>query len=140
MFEKAKPIPQVHNASGESADQHVTSSLVSGDASMRPDGEWEEMSLREVQWDELKARLSAARDLREVLRQKALRSNAKGPKEFAKAADNYFRTNDDKKRDVNPVALEQRKCSPGIVLKSEEFQSEAMRDSEYAAQGDARED
>jgi hypothetical protein len=110
MFENSKPI---------SAASSARFSEKSG-----ADGARESQALRALEWSELTARLSAARDLRLLLRRDAVRDNADGASSFADAAARYFRTrNDDEgchEPGVNPVALERCKGSPGMVREQQE--------------------
>lgn len=109
MFEKAKPpvIPSVHSAQSpdvSNLDQFIDRS---SDWSVSA----EALPLRTIEWSELTARLSAARDLRQLLREDAdnkLRTENQG---FANAAAQFFRACEEDERDVNPNALEARKTS-----------------------------
>ncbi|MEM9501124.1 MAG: hypothetical protein AAF941_04695 [Pseudomonadota bacterium] len=87
-------------------------------------------AVRAVEWNELTARLNAARDLRRVLRRDA-RINIEGTAaSFGDAAATYFQSLEQGERPVNPVALEASKASPGIT-------NEPQGDAET---GDARDD
>ena len=109
MFEKAKPpvIPSAHSASASDVsnlDQFIDRS---SDASVSA----EALPLRTIEWSELTARLSAARDLRQLLREDVgakARSENQG---FANAAAQFFRASAEDERCVNPNALEARKTS-----------------------------
>lgn len=107
MFEKTEPLIPAHfdRNSAEDAAQ---------DAGIRP-----AESLRQFEWNELTARLNAARDLRMVLRNDSDLSEENNAG-LADAATRYFRTKDDGKRAVNPVALWGSKASYGISSGTED--------------------
>lgn len=127
MFEKTEPLIPAHSDRNfaEDAAYH---------AGVRPAD-----SLRQFEWSELTARLNAARDLRLVLRHDSdlVKENNAG---LADAAARYFRTKDDSKRAVNPVALEAGKASHGITIGTEDDAlSNGLHRRGYAVNGDARE-
>lgn len=70
--------------------------------------------LRAIEWGELTARLLAARDLRHILRRDTARTIEGSAHDFADAAARYFRKKEEGQSNLNPVALEHRKGSPGI--------------------------
>ena len=104
------------------------------------DSEAVRAALRSMDWNELTARLKAARDVRMVLKREANRSMQASANSFADAAARYFRTKEEGERDVNPVALEQSKGSPGIVPQVQELETGKLRNTVQADTGDARED
>ncbi|MBV7265652.1 hypothetical protein [Erythrobacter ani] len=85
-------------------------------------------ALRAVEWSDLTAKLSAARDLRRVLRRDTKLNIAGGGASFGDAAATYFRSLEQGERAVNHDALEPCKSSQAIGRSSEE----------YAQEGDAR--
>ncbi|WP_298306305.1 hypothetical protein [uncultured Erythrobacter sp.] len=70
--------------------------------------------MRELEWGELTARLSAARDLRQVLQADMGAENGTKHLGFTDAAAQFFRANSEDERCVNPNALEARKASSGM--------------------------
>ncbi len=138
MFETAKPVPQAQDTrfSGKDAlgdDLQIGSiDSVPGEAVEGVD------SLRMMEWGELTARLNAARDLRIMLRRDANKAVAGNTGSFADAAARYFRTRDENEPDVNPVALEQFKGSPGMIQKRDELRTQEACQKGHAAKGDAR--
>ncbi|MEM7780395.1 MAG: hypothetical protein AAF697_08410 [Pseudomonadota bacterium] len=88
-----------------------------------------ELPLRAFDWEELTARLSAARDLRRVLRKDAYGSAS----QFADAATRFLNHGEEHQSDVNLVVLEQPKGSSDIPNKATEPNSGHQP-------GDARED
>lgn len=133
MFEGSKPIPAAQNAqfSGKLEDRRFLetwdndgdaaqlSEQLFGNVDTPPHENGSAEALRTLNWSELSARLSAARELRTLLRRDASRSNDDDNRSFADAAADYFRTRggdeECNERGVNPVALEHCKGSPGMV-------------------------
>lgn len=68
------------------------------------------VALRAIAWEELSARISAASELRHVLRQDSYNSVGS----FGDAASGYFASIDHSKRDVNQTALCDGKSDPRI--------------------------
>ena len=134
MFEKAIPIP----GANPGADAQV-GIMPQGGPDQGVIDAGGEAALRVMDWSELTARLNAARDLRHVLRRDAVRSAAGVASEFADAAARFLHAESDNKRDVNPVALEHFKGSPGMVQDIERNHDEGTRNPSHAASGDARE-
>lgn len=127
MFEKTEPPIPAHFDRNSAED-------AAHDAGNRP-----AESLRQFEWSELTARLNAARDLRLVLRHDSnlYEENNAG---LADAASRYFRTKDDGKRAVNPVALGESKASYGISSGIDnDAQPNGLHRRGYAVNGDARE-
>ena len=122
MFEKALPVtrPQTCDAlpGGMIVGNRDSAMVRGGDA------------LRAIDWNELTARLNAARDLRRVLRRDARASIQSAAASFGDAAATYFQSLGNDEHDVNPVALEHSKASRGIV-------ADTQND---APSGDAREE
>ena len=164
MFEKAKPVPQAKAAANPgsltgrfSGDTAFGDDLPTGGINARPheNGDGGD-TLRVVGWSELTARLNAARDLRLVLRRDAHGNAVNGPgsdhSNFADAAARYFRTRHCEEPDVNPVALEHLKGSPGMIHEHDEIKNQNDSHNEgglpsnevqhrgHAVPGDARED
>lgn len=142
MFEKAQP--QSIGASARYEDR-ADAQASRGDRVVAPDSpEREGGALRMIEWNDLTSRLNAARDLRMLLRSDSQSANegdaGRGAGSIADAAARYFRTREEGERDVNPVALEQRKGSSGNVTGDEEMTCEGFQHRERAATGDARED
>lgn len=120
MFEKADPSAFAkahHDASSEvdDVDLHVCADDVVGDVAQA-------QPLRSIEWSELAAKFTAARDLRVLLRKD---TNAKlgidsgagvadGDVDFATAAASFFRANEEDERAVNQKGLEHRKTSSGM--------------------------
>lgn len=109
MFENAKPpvIPSAHqNAARDvrNADQftHLPSPQSDGT---------DTAPLRAIEWSELTARLSAARDLRQLLRTDVAVNSGPESLGFADAAAQFFRAGEEDERCVNPNALGPRKTS-----------------------------
>lgn len=102
MFEKANPpvLPQAVSESHEIASHEVA------------------IPLRAIEWSDLTARLSAARDLRQLLREdmnaKLGLHSGEGDIDFANAAARFFRANEEDQRAVNHKGLEPRKTSSGM--------------------------
>lgn len=90
------------------------------EASGRPRGK----ALRAFGWHELTARINAARDLREVLRQDSCLLTAS----FGDAAAGYFSKGEEGKRPVNPDALEGRKSCHGTEIFAESDANEGDRE------------
>ncbi|MEP0393239.1 MAG: hypothetical protein ABJ205_09465 [Erythrobacter sp.] len=109
MFEKAKP-PSI--ASAHSSHVQDSSNLDQfSDWSGVLDDCAEATPLRTIEWSELTARLAAARDLRQLLREDAGSKLSAGKQGFANAAAQFFRACEEDERGVNPNALEARKAS-----------------------------
>lgn len=102
MFEKANPpvLPQGAAESYETASHDVATPL------------------RAIRWSDLTARLSAARDLRQLLREdvnaKLRHEKGEGDIDFANAAARFFRANEEDQRAVNHMGLEPGKTSSGM--------------------------
>jgi len=137
MFENAKP-PAI--PSETSHTQHVSAR---GDAVNA-------IPLRAMEWNELTARLTAARDLRQILREDLGSRNGAKDLGFAEAAAQFFRASADDERCVNPNALEGRKASSGMEenlqgqrdthVSSAEYDSADGVADERCEPGDAREE
>ena len=97
-------------------------------------------ALRKMDWNELTARLNAARDVRHVLQRDATRSIEASANSFADAAARYFRTKEEGERCVNPNTLEQSKGSPGIVPVTQGLDNIETQIPGQAETSDARED
>jgi len=111
MFEKAKlsAIPSAHPAIVQDVtviDQFTDRSNAASDPA-------EAIPLRTIEWSELTARLSAARDLRQLLRADTQAKVGPDGFGFADAAAQFFRASEEDERCVNPNALEARKSSSG---------------------------
>lgn len=127
MFEKTEPLIPAQS------DRNIAEGAAH-DAGNRP-----AESLRQFEWSELTARLNAARDLRMVLRHDSDLSEGNNAG-LADAATRYFRTKDDGKRAVNPVALGGSKASYGISSGIEDdAQLNGLHRRGYAVNGHARE-
>jgi hypothetical protein len=96
--------------------------------------------LRAIEWGELTARLSAARDFRRLLRDELEATATGDAASFAAAAARYFRARDEDQPDVNPLDLEHHKGSSGMFPGSGRNQDEPARKTEHAQAGDAREE
>ena len=87
-------------------------------------------ALRAIEWNEVTARLNAARDLRQLMRQDGSFNIAGGASSFGDAAATCFREIKSCEQDVNLEALRQGKVSNGIGDQTDR----------NAATGDARDD
>ncbi|MEM7665472.1 MAG: hypothetical protein AAF250_06405 [Pseudomonadota bacterium] len=126
MFEKTIPISE--DQSGLHGRDSIPGDMLIGSRDRVPGKGGD--ALRAIEWNELTARLNAARDLRRVLRRDA-RINIEGTAaSFGDAAATYFQSLEHGERPVNPVALEASKASPGITHETKG----------NAATGDARDD
>ena len=96
--------------------------------------------LRMFDWSELTARLNAARDLRLLLRRDSGRSIGASAHDFADAAARYFRKKEEGQSNVNPVALEHRKCSPGMIQELDGLDEKTTKFRKLPKNSDARED
>lgn len=96
-------------------------------------------ALRPLEWRELTARLNAARDFRQVLLSEAACGTRAASSSLADAAVRYFRTKDDEKPNVNPVALSESKGSPVIVDGIVGADQETAQGRGRVTHGDARE-
>ena len=85
----------------------------------------ERTALRAFAWSELTARIDAARDLRQILRNDALVEATS----FADAAGGYFVSEGNNKQPVNPKALEARKGLADIKVAPEAKAPEGDRES-----------
>lgn len=140
MFEKAKPVFYAHNArfAGGAPPKSAAQSAIPAGVAMTeaampvtaadPFGA-EDGELRAMDWSELSARLSAARDLRRVLHREAGRKFASQTGGFAEAAARYFRAKDNNEQGVNLVALEQSKGSSCMSNLTQTHAAEAMRET-----------
>ena len=132
MFEKAPPIPHTRIDRFENApvaDSQGHSGETQGDT-----------ALRSFDWDELSARLSAARDLRDVLQSDNVRTIGDHAHDFADAAARFFRTKEERQSNVNPVALGQSKGSPGMFPEQTGPHDDETNNRGLPENGDARED
>lgn len=67
-------------------------------------------ALRAIGWNELSARINAARDLRQEMRRDAVQGSM-NVASFGDAAASYFAAIEEGERPVNPITLEGRKAS-----------------------------
>ena len=166
MFENPKPIAPAHNTrfaensgAGNASNiggAHESELLIGSLDSSSGENARRSEALRMMEWSELTARLSAARDLRLLLRRDAARHIAGDASSFADAAADYFRTRNDNddhcEPGVNPVALGPCKGSAGMKLERREInrrlpteeagdpdQTESSAADSGASIGDARE-
>ena len=112
MFEKAKSIT-ASNIDYASLRAHIEIGHAS-DAASGESEHSEALPLRTIEWSELTARLSAARDLRQLLREDLGAGPSGHELGFADAAAQFFRTGEDGEPGVNLSALEGRKASSGM--------------------------
>ncbi|MFL0355242.1 hypothetical protein ACI5KX_02080 [Erythrobacter sp. GH1-10] len=126
MFEKA--IPTIREFGAEGFADLGDGELLIGNAEAAPAQGGG--ALRALEWNEVTARLNAARDLRLLMRRDSRLNIDGGAASFGDAAATYFRALETEERPVNLDALEQGKASSGIA-------SQATGD---AAQSDARDD
>lgn len=146
MFETAKPVPMMHDARFPGANlregdlrvgHHDAAPRVPAPGAGQASGGG---ALRMIEWSELTARLNAARDLRLVLRRDQHIAIGQASGSFADAAARYFQSCEEREPDVNPVALEHPKCSPGIDPDHEGSHDHDAHQRANAEAGDARED
>ena len=127
MFEETKPIFTASNAP-VAADSPATA-VDGASASALVSASGEHGELRQLEWSELTARLSAARDLRRVLHREARRKFASQSGGFADAAARFFRAKHNNEQGINLVALEQSKGSSCIPMDNTSgYAAEAMRE------------
>lgn len=136
MFENAPPKPATDTS--RFAGRDGVARVQIGRAVVSDTHERGGNALRMLDWTELTARLNAARDLRVLLRRDASGNIGGNSGSFADAAARYFRTREHDEHDVNPIALEHRKGSSGMVfshgempegvVSEEEKQPSAMRE------------
>ena len=138
MFESSKPVFQSQDPRFAGPNSPASKTSEGG-----ADG------LRAIEWSELTARLNASRELRAMLRRDTGRAGGPASSGCADAAAKCFRTREEYpvgeksengERSVNPVALEQRKGSPGIFQEDQGLQRKQPGNRENAATGDARDD
>lgn len=103
MFEKGKLIPHDFRGEGHESEEWV------GSVDAPPARSRE--ALRAIEWSELTARLGAARDLRQELRQDAVLIAGASGASFGDAAESYFKMLGNGERPVNPDGLEGCKAS-----------------------------
>ncbi|MHA7820539.1 MAG: hypothetical protein ACX930_12910 [Erythrobacter sp.] len=96
--------------------------------------------LRNIEWAELTARLLAARDFRQVLRRDCERTIGDSAHDFADAAARYLRTKEEGQSNLNPVALEHRKGSPGSIPEHKGLHETVTKSPGLLNKGDARDD
>lgn len=108
MFERV--IPTSRGLSGTEIDGELLIGNIAS-APARAGG-----ALRALDWSEVTARLSAARDLRELIRSDSRFSIQSGAASFGDAAASYFQAIEDREPDVNHDALAQGKASDGIAV------------------------
>lgn len=119
MFEKATPpvISSAHSATTQDASNRDQFTDRISDLSVPV----EVAPLRTIEWNELTARLNAARDLRQLFREdlgRGLGAAKPSPEKlgFATAAAQFFRASEEGERCVNPNSLEPRKSL--VVIQS----------------------
>lgn len=110
MFEDVSSIQTALKA--ETALAHGEVVVPDGDGARAGD------ALRAIGWNELSARISAAHDLREVMRRDAAQGSM-NVASFGDAAASYFAAILEGERPVNPIALEGRKASAVTPLADE---------------------
>lgn len=126
MFERVIPVCRVQSGT-ETADNRSDELLIGNVDAARVRG-GSGGALRALEWNELTARLNAARDLRLLMRRDS-RLNVQGvASSFGDAAASYFQTLEEDEHVVNPDALERCKASSCI----------GKEQSDDAATGDAR--
>ena len=112
MFEKTQfpGIPCAGDVPDRSAHDSVSTKNGSGEDAIL----LESVPLHSIEWNELAARLTAARDLRQLLRKDiAAQVNAEDLA-FADAATQFFKTNEGDELCVNSTVLDGRKSSSGM--------------------------
>lgn len=130
MFEKAKPQPAPHGASGAPPGNDARFASSPGRAGN---------ALRAVEWSELTARLNAARDLRLLLRTESHAPIEAVAASFGDAAASYFALLDHDEPGVNRDTLGQLNDTGAIVRADDANRSGHMEGQPSdAARGDAR--
>lgn len=112
MFEKAKSI-KASNTDYVSMRARFEIDSAS-DAASSENEPGEALPLCTIEWSALTARLKAARDLRQLLREDLGAGHGRHEQGFAGAAAQFFRTGEDDEPGVNLSALEGRKASSGM--------------------------
>lgn len=106
MFERV--IPTSRDFSGAELDGELLIGNAAGSPVTRGG------ALRALEWNEVTARLNAARDLRQLMRRDARLNIEGGAASFGDAAASYFSAIEAREPDVNLDALEQGKACEGI--------------------------
>ena len=143
MFEKTNPASGHALLGGASAACANDSRGGAGGATAIRHGTRGGDALRMVEWDELTARLSAARDFRMLLKHEAQRNIEGVAASFGDAAASYFQTIEQCEPDVNLDTLEPSKAScsipaPLAASRPDADISEPANTARDAAAGDAR--
>ena len=146
MFESGKPISHAEAAGIAAGGAHLDDVLIG--RRERVSASVSGGALRLLDWNELTARLNASRDLRQLLKRDETLGISEASGSFADAAARYFRTceeqggeqSEGREPDVNPVALEPSKCSPGIAFEHDKPHPLEVEPNGNAETGDARED
>ncbi len=142
MFEKANPAAAFGLPDEASARVSDSRDGAQGNVMTRR-GKRGGDAMRMVEWTELTARLSAARDFRMLLKHEAQRNIEGVAASFGDAAASYFQTIEECEPDVNLDALEPSKASCSIPAPRAESRpdagiSEPAETARDAAEGDAR--
>lgn len=138
MFEKTIPVPEAQLA--EFADQKAQDTMLAQGVAGSAPQDAGAATLRAFDWNELTARLNAARDLRRVLRRDATGSIDGAASDFAGAAQRFLHPDDHSEPEINPVALEHCKSSPGMFPEQEQLHQEVNHRPGHDDKGVARED
>lgn len=130
MFEKTIPIPKanpgphrVPNSGGGAARTAGSDGAPAGAPAAGG------QALRALDWNEVTARLNAARDLRELMRRDSRLNIQAAAASFGDAAATYFRAIESDERTVNHDALGSCKASGCIGKNPMALQQQAMRET-----------
>ncbi|MCK0129827.1 hypothetical protein [Erythrobacter sp. F6033] len=126
MFEKVIPVSRSKNSS-DSVDSRGDDLLI-GNVDVARGLGGNGGALRALEWNELTARLSAARDLRLLMRRDSRFNIEEAAFSFGDAAASYFQALEHDEQVINPDALERSKASSCIRFEQ----------ADDAAQSDAR--
>ncbi|TRD11432.1 hypothetical protein FGU71_05885 [Erythrobacter insulae] len=127
MFERINPIPRVESG-GESMNSQECELLIGNVDAARVRG-GNGGALRALEWNDLSARLKAARDLRLLMRQDSRLNIQAAASSFGDAAASYFQALEQGEYVINPDALERCKASSCIASEPHETQQQATRET-----------
>lgn len=97
-------------------------------------------ALKAIAWSDLTARLDAARDLRNALRQDAQRNIGDAAASFSDAAAQYFRALETDQHLINLAALDEDKGSGPIFSGNESTSAVGDNSAPLSSRDDAREE
>nr|WP_298931646.1 hypothetical protein [uncultured Erythrobacter sp.] len=112
MFERVIPVSRSN--SGIGSPDSLADELLIGNVDAARGRSGNGGALRAFEWNELTARLNAARDLRLLMRRDS-NLNIEGAASFGDAAASYFKALEEEEHVINPNALEHCKASSCIT-------------------------